>query len=418
LISDPSLDARPTIEPDIPRLSVLIPCWNAAATIERSLGSVLAERDVPLECIVIDDASTDGTADLVASIAEGDSRVVLIRLELNGGVSNARNQGLAAARGEWLAFLDADDRLFPGALAALVRPTSHPTVRAVIGQRVHDDGEHQWVARGYDNPDIREPGRKSIAANPGLMNYAAVHGKLFHRSLLDGLTFEGRVLGDQPWTIGALLRAGNGIEVIGETVYEWSRPHREGHVDGITSATRSSSERAAEMATRARAVFASVSDEVGARIGDEPTRTKVRLAYFDRLIRMDIGAAIRDSLDRHDPATDRLYEAVGAFLASVPTAILRGSGEVVGNVAMPPAKRWPDLVASARPSYWTMVRPLFLAGVPRRPRGVWQTLAWPAFVVVRRSTSPARIRFASAVFVGLSATIRLTDRVRRRDANR
>jgi hypothetical protein len=412
-MSDPSLDARPTVESDIPRISLLVPCWNAAATIERSLGSVLAERDVPFECIVIDDASTDGTADIVASVAERDPRVNLLRLAVNGGVSNARNQGLATARGEWLAFLDADDRLFPRALAALVRPTSDPSVRAVIGQRVHDDGEHQWVARGYDNPDIREPGRKSIAANPGLLNYAAIHGKLFHRSLLDGLTFDGRVLGDQTWTISALLRAGNAIEVIADTVYEWSRPHPDRYVEGITSATRSSSARAAEMATRAQVVYRSVSDEIGLRIDDEPTRTAVRLAYFDRLIRMDIGAAVRDSLDRHDPATDRLYDAVGAFLASVPTAILRGSGAVVGNVVMPPARRWTDLIASARPSYWTMVRPALRAGVPRRPRGAWQTLAWPAFLLARRSDSPFAARVASAIFLALAAALRIAGRLGR-----
>ena len=413
-MSDPSLDARPTIESDAPRLSVLVPCWNAASTIERALASVLDERGIPLECIVIDDASTDGTSDVVQSVADGDPRVTLIRLPTNVGVSSARNRGLDAVRGEWVAFVDADDRLFPGALDALMRPTADPSVRAVIGQRVHDDGERQWVARGYDNPDIREPGRKSIAANPGLMYYAAIHGKLFHRSIVDGLTFEGRVLGDQPWTIGALLRAGNGIEVIAETVYEWSRPHPDRYVEGITSATRSSSARAAEMAVRAGVVFHAVSDEVGARIDDEPTRMKLRVAYFDRLVRMDIGAAIRDSLDRHDPATDRLFDAIGGFLASVPAAILRGSGEIVGNVVMPPARRWTDLVASARASYWTMVRPAVRAGVPRRPRGIGQTIAWPAFLVTRRSTSPVRTRFASVVFTALSVTLRLTDRVPRR----
>lgn len=413
-MSDRSLDASPTLESDPPRLSLLIPCWNAATTIERSLDSVLTQRDIPFECIVIDDASTDGTADIVAAISKRDPRVALLHLAANGGVSNARNHGLSVARGEWLAFLDADDRLSPGALGALFRPTSDPTVRAVIGQRVHDDGERQWVARGYDNPDIREPGRKSIAANPGLMNYAAIHGKLFHASLLDGLTFEGRVLGDQPWTISALLRAGNGVEVISETVYVWSRPHPDRYVEGITSATRSSSARAADMAIRAQVVFRAVSDEVGKRIDEEATRRKLRLAYFDRLIRMDIGPAVRDSLDRHDPATGRLFDSVGAFLSSVPGPIMRESTALVGNIVISPARRWGDIVATARPSYWTMVRPALRAGVPRRPRGLWQTLAWPAFMLARRSTSPSRTRYASAIVLGLSTTLRFTDRVRRR----
>ena len=149
----------------------------------------------------------------------------------------------AAARGEWLAFHDADDRMLPGGIAALMRPTTDPAVVAVIGQRVWSDGERTWLSPLYDIPDIREPGRKSIATHPGLLYYAAVTGKVYHRSLLDGLTFEGRVLGDQAWTIKALLRAGNGIEVIDDTVFEWSRPHPDRFVATITSVSRSSADR-------------------------------------------------------------------------------------------------------------------------------------------------------------------------------
>ena len=278
-------------DPGAPRLSVLLPTWNAAATVERALASILDEVDVRLECLVIDDASTDGTADLVASVAERDPRVVLIRLPANGGVSNARNRGLEVARGTWLAFLDADDVILPDGLAAIMRPTEDPTVRAVIGQRIQFDGDRRWVSRRYDQPDIREPGRKSIASNPGLMSYAAIHGKAFHRSLTEGLRFEGRVLGDQPWTIQALLRAGGDIEVIGDVVYEWWRP-RPGRAVGITGATRASTERAAEMVLRAPVVYTAVSDEVERRIAEPATRRRIRRAYFERLVRSDLGVAV------------------------------------------------------------------------------------------------------------------------------
>ena len=107
-MSDRSLDAPPTVESEPPRLSMLIPCWNAATTIEWSLASVLGEHGPPFECIVIDDASTDGTADIVQAIAEHDPRVVLLRLPENVGVSAARNRGLDVVRGEWVAFHDAD----------------------------------------------------------------------------------------------------------------------------------------------------------------------------------------------------------------------------------------------------------------------------------------------------------------------
>ncbi|MEP6637827.1 MAG: glycosyltransferase family 2 protein [Chloroflexota bacterium] len=404
-------------EPVAPRLSVLMPTWNAAATVERAIASVLDELDIPLELIVIDDASTDNTADIVAGLTERDPRLELIRLRANGGVSNARNRGLAEARGTWLAFLDADDRLLPGAFAALMAPTADPDVLAVIGQRVQADGERVWMSSGYDNPDVRRPGRKSIASHPGLMSFAAVHGKVFHRSLLDDLTFEGRVLGDQPWTISALLRAGDQIETIDQVVYEWSRPHPDRYVEGITSATRASSARAAEMAIRAAVVFRTVSDEIDARIPEEAKRRIVKQAYFDRLVRSDIGPAVRDSISRRDPDSGRLYDAVGAFLGSVPSLLLAGSGVLADRVFVPPARHWPDVVRSARSSYWSMLEPAVRARVRVAGGGAWSRLAAPAFLFARRLGAPVGTAIASLILTAIATGWRIGRRLGRSRGN-
>ena len=307
-MSEPAASATPAPAPDAPRLSILIPTWNAEATVERALDSVLAEHAIPLEVVVVDDASTDGTADIVAAIAERDPRVVLVRLRANGGVSAARNRGLATVRGEWVAFLDADDLLLPGALDALMAPTRDPGVRVVIGQRIQNDGERRWISKGYDNADVRLPGRKSIATHPGLMYYAAIHGKVFHRSLLRDLEFEGRVLGDQPWTIRALLRAGDGIEVIDQDVYEWTQPHPDRWVATITSTSKSSAAKGAEMVGMAPVVFRSVSDEVDLAVPDLDARQAIKRAYFERLIRSDVSVAVRNALVRRDPGTARLLD--------------------------------------------------------------------------------------------------------------
>jgi glycosyltransferase involved in cell wall biosynthesis len=345
----------PTNGADAPRLTVLIPAWNAAATIERALDSVLEERGVALECVVIDDASTDATADLVRAVADRDPRVVLLSLPENGGVSNARNQGLAIARGEWLAFHDADDRMLPGGIAALMRPTADPTIRAVIGQRIWSNGERTWLSPLYDIPDIREPGRKSIATHPRLLYYASATGKAFHRSLLDDLRFAGRVLGDQSWTIRALLRAGDDVEVIGETVFEWTRPHPDRGVDTITVLARASAKGAAEMAVVAATVFREVSAEVDARIDDPTTRLAIKNAYLERLIRSDLSGPVGKALDRRDPATGDYFDALGAFLESVPAPVLANSDLLVRRILWPPLRRRRSLVPGARPGYRRMV---------------------------------------------------------------
>jgi len=88
-----------------PRFSVIIPAFNAAATLSRAIESVQAQSWPAHEIIVVDDGSTDATADIAAGFGDA---VRLLRQQ-NCGVSMARNAGGAAAGGDWLAFLDADD---------------------------------------------------------------------------------------------------------------------------------------------------------------------------------------------------------------------------------------------------------------------------------------------------------------------
>lgn len=88
------------------RFSVIIPLYNKAAHVRKAVNSVLAQSFRDFELIVVDDGSTDGSADIVGNIQ--DNRIRLIRQE-NAGVSMARNNGAAASSASYLCFLDADD---------------------------------------------------------------------------------------------------------------------------------------------------------------------------------------------------------------------------------------------------------------------------------------------------------------------
>ncbi|HEV2677319.1 MAG TPA: glycosyltransferase family A protein [Aliidongia sp.] len=107
-----------------PLISVIIPCFNAAATISSTLASVRAQTYRTFEILVVDDRSSDATLDLVSQFAQDEPRLRLIRHERNQGPAAARNTGLAAAAGRYCAFLDADDEWLPDKLdrqvAALV----------------------------------------------------------------------------------------------------------------------------------------------------------------------------------------------------------------------------------------------------------------------------------------------------------
>jgi glycosyltransferase involved in cell wall biosynthesis len=93
-------------------ISVVIPTFDRATRLAGALDSALAQSHADLEVIVIDDGSTDETADLVATRAEHDPRVRYLR-QAQSGVAAARNRGLAHAHGELIAFLDSDDRWEP-----------------------------------------------------------------------------------------------------------------------------------------------------------------------------------------------------------------------------------------------------------------------------------------------------------------
>ena len=121
------------------RLSVIIPTYNRAALVREAVASVLAQSFRDFEVVVVDDGSSDHTVEALAPYAE---QVRLRRRENRGGVSAARNTGIAAARGEWLAFLDSDDLWLPEKLARqMAYLAEHP-------ERQICQTEETWVRRG------------------------------------------------------------------------------------------------------------------------------------------------------------------------------------------------------------------------------------------------------------------------------
>jgi glycosyltransferase involved in cell wall biosynthesis len=103
------------VTPPRPEVSIVIPTRDRSGLLAKTLRSALAQRDVDLEVIIVDDGSRDDTAKVVRSAR--DRRVQLIRHDRATGVSAARNSGVEAARGKWIAFLDDDDLWAPTKLA-------------------------------------------------------------------------------------------------------------------------------------------------------------------------------------------------------------------------------------------------------------------------------------------------------------
>jgi glycosyltransferase involved in cell wall biosynthesis len=104
----------------MPLVSVIVPAYNAEATLAETVASAQHQSLADIEILVVDDASTDGTLALAYRLGESDARVKVIAAGSNRGPAAARNLGLDAASGDWIALLDADDAFEPGRLARLV----------------------------------------------------------------------------------------------------------------------------------------------------------------------------------------------------------------------------------------------------------------------------------------------------------
>jgi glycosyltransferase involved in cell wall biosynthesis len=134
-------------------ISVVIPVYNREGFIARAIDSVLSQTLKPLEIIVVDDGSSDGTVDILAAYHD---KIKVIRQE-NAGVSAARNSGIKAAKGEWICLLDSDDVWYHDKLklqrdyhdkhpACLISHTGEKWIRnnKEIKQKAHHDKPQGW----------------------------------------------------------------------------------------------------------------------------------------------------------------------------------------------------------------------------------------------------------------------------------
>ena len=166
-------------------VSIIVPVYQAALTLERCLDSIRRQTYTDWECICIDDGSADASADILKAYTAKDPRIRVVR-QSNAGVSAARNAGLDAARGDYVAFVDSDDFIQPHMIATLLRLAETEHADCAIGTCARIDGSNAACAeqaastfRPEDTKQLNEAPERDEAF------IRVVWNKLIRRSLLE-----------------------------------------------------------------------------------------------------------------------------------------------------------------------------------------------------------------------------------------
>lgn len=168
-----------------PLISIIMPAYNSEKTIEDSICSVLSQTYRNWELIIINDASKDGTAEIICAYAAQDTRIKILTNSSNCGVSCSRKRGVHAADGEWVAFLDSDDLWTPDKLEKqvdVVKATDADLIFTGSAFIKTDGTPYSWIMRIPNHVTYRKLLKQNIISNSSSL----VWKELLEKHMVDG----------------------------------------------------------------------------------------------------------------------------------------------------------------------------------------------------------------------------------------
>ena len=161
-----------------PKVSIIIPCYNQAKFLPKAIESLQAQTLAEWECIVVDDGSTDNTAEVANNLALNDARISLIQ-KRNGGLASARNRGLLYAQGDFIQLLDADDSIFPEKLERQVTLMTQKGLDLSYTAFCHENSKGERTKSQFVHLN-----RLRIILNWGLGFSVPIHSFLYNKAFI------------------------------------------------------------------------------------------------------------------------------------------------------------------------------------------------------------------------------------------
>lgn len=316
-----------------PFISVVVPVYNVQAYMERCLTSLLGQTYPAFEVILVDDGSTDGSGAICDRYEKEDSRIV-VRHQENEGISAARNTGIAAAQGDWLAFVDPDDWVEASYLAELADPLQKDdTLDMVVGCfYLREDGQGVTIsggkkgAEGYLSEKVRL--RQMME---GVYWDDSLCGKLYRRTLWRDFSFPDEVqVGEDLYANWHLLQRAGKVYYTPSQRYHYvlrdgsltNTPRPEGRFGFLTviheiEMTRAAREEEALHHSVQARLFDVYRDVVRRMVLDTERDYQAKLQFVSSLMSRQVTAAVRACV--RDSAMRRVMEE----RAQSDTAIIR-----------------------------------------------------------------------------------------------
>lgn len=203
-----------------PIVTVVVPVYNVEADLNRCIESLVGQTLKSLQIVLVDDGSTDRSGLLCDSWAKRDKRILVVHKQ-NGGLSSARNAGIAAADGDYLGFVDSDDYVEPHMFEALLAGFNDDSVTITCcGRYVHMGSlvKEDFTIHGKRTMNAADAMREVLLGN--IVDVSACD-KLYRRRLFDGVRYpDGRISEDAAIILQLLNRCENVVHV-GECLYHY-----------------------------------------------------------------------------------------------------------------------------------------------------------------------------------------------------
>ena len=209
-------------------VSIIVTVYNIEKYLEPCLKSILESTYQDYEVILVDDGSKDGSGMICDQFAEQDGRFKVIH-KVNAGVSQARNTGLEAAKGDYITFVDGDDVIHPNMLAVLIDAITEGDydVSMVYGIQVPEGGQDNFIANkelglssGHKVVSQSDMIRGLFGTSVSEFQYIVVWNKLYKRELVHDLRFRDTGSEDLEWSLQMSLRMNKAV-CVEEEMYYW-----------------------------------------------------------------------------------------------------------------------------------------------------------------------------------------------------